>query len=133
MNKDDKKCKFCNSILEYVESEFVSTKSGLDTYICDPCSTGYHFFSDGTLATYTLYTHIKEKVYCWTISNATNQSWIRFTTFGKIVFKSKLEMKNFRDLATKPLQAKLITVLSQTPDVNPKTIKKKLKYILLFL
>ena len=113
-------CHFCQQLTHSFYQEELKNEYGLLLRLCHPCQAEYLYWGNINLASVSLYSYIKDKLYKWSFpTEGQSKLWLVHGTIpsipGTFTFKGKL-IKKFPDpltgVAPANIRNKIITLLT---------------------
>lgn len=122
----NKICEFCNCPLIYVPINIGSTYSAhtriLRVHYCSDCKAEYVYWSDdGIVASINLYTIINNKLYRWSVTPGTKG--------GRLWYVADLGIPGHHPNTG----LCLLKTFKECPQLNPKNVEEKIRFMLLYL
>lgn len=119
-----KPCQFCSNMAGYAPLDEME-KHNVGVYYCHTCKAEYLFFRDARMASVSLYTAIKDKMYRWTVTSVGSaQLW--YVSVPGIPGVKKNE-------GLVPIKSWDTSRGDTLPQLTPDNINEKLRTWLLFL
>jgi hypothetical protein len=129
-----KPCIFCKNFAQFQEEHQLN---GLNVFICLNCIIRYIYFSDATLANYTIYINHNNKIYGWSYNPSPKPTaFLKFIpTHSKSFEPSRevLSIENRSDIFIPLYFEDIIKCFYDPPLVTPYNIKEKISTYLLYL